>query len=113
MKTKINRPIVSIFIDNIKIIRVKKSRITKKVKREFINAFLIVDIRLISFYPDLKVEQNCKQKTIKLSQLAYINKILQKFHLNLINLTNMSIKKEIILLPNASAQTLLSKLKKY
>lgn len=52
------------------------------VKAELILAFLIANMRLISFYLGLKIEQNHEQKTIKLFQSMYINKVLVKFHLN-------------------------------
>lgn len=62
----------------------------------------------ISFYLGLKIERNCKQKTIKLSQPAYINKIIQKFYLNQANLINIYMNKRNTLLPNATAQVLAS-----
>lgn len=53
----------------------------------------MVDMGPISFYLSFKVKQNCKQKLIKLSLPIYIDKILQKFHLNQANLTNTYKKK--------------------
>lgn len=93
--------------------RAKRSGITKRVKRELTAAFSIVDMEPISFYLDLKVERDCEQKLIKLSQLAYIDKVLQKFYLNQANSTNMPIKEGIILLPNNSAQASRNKQEKF
>lgn len=75
-KTRINRPIVSIFVNDIKIIEVKKSGMTTRIKQKLTSVFLIVDIGSISFYLGLKMERNCKQKTLKLFQPAYIDKVL-------------------------------------
>lgn len=70
---------LSIFMDDIKIIAPKKSEITQRVKAEVITAFLMVDIGPISFYPDLNVEQDLANQTIKLLQPAYIDKVLSRF----------------------------------
>lgn len=89
-------PIVSIFVDKIKIIGSKRSEIIEKVKRKLVTVFEIVDIGPISFYHGLKVEQNREKKTIKLSQLARIQKVLAKYHLDKANSTNTPIKKVIL-----------------
>ena len=60
----------------------KESGITQQVKTELTSAFSIVDIGPISFYLGLKVERDWEKRTIKLSQPAYIDKILSKFYLN-------------------------------
>lgn len=39
----------------------------EKVKQKFTAIFKIIDMELISFYLDLKVEKNCKKKMLKLS----------------------------------------------
>ena len=102
-KAGINGPVVSTFVDDIKIMGVKGSGMTERVKREFMSAFSMVDTGPISFYLGLKVERDRERKTIKLSQPAYIDKVLQKFHLDQANPTNTPMKEGIILLPNASA----------
>lgn len=75
----------------------KRSSIIKRVKVELISAFLIADMGPISFYLDLKIEQNREKKIIKLFQLAYIDKILTKFHLDKANWSNISMKKSVII----------------
>lgn len=47
---------VNIFIDDIKIIAPKKSRITQYMKVELTSTFSIVDINSINFYFDSKIE---------------------------------------------------------
>lgn len=94
----INSPIVSMFINDIKIIGVKKSGHIKKVNQELLVAFAMVDMGLISFYLRLKVKKNQAKKTLKLLQLAYINKILTKYHLDQVKpcdkIENTAIKQE-------------------
>lgn len=46
------------FVDNVKIINVKRSSHIEKVKEKLVTAFEMVDIRPISFYLGLKVEKN-------------------------------------------------------
>lgn len=77
----LNGPIVSTFVDDIKIMGPKESGVIERVKTELTFAFLMVDTGPISFYLGLKVEQNRQAKSIKLSQPAYITKVLLKFHL--------------------------------
>lgn len=56
----------------------------------------MVDMCPISFYLGLKVDQNCDNQTIKLFQPAYIDKILNKFHLDKTNTINTLIKRIIL-----------------
>lgn len=91
----------------------KKSDVIAKVKAKLIARFLIVDIGFISFYLGLKIEKNQENKTIKLFQLAYINNILLKFHLNQANPTNTLMKKLAILLLCIERQTTNAEIKKY
>lgn len=51
-----------------------------------------MDIGPISFYLGLKVDRNREKRTIKLSQLAYIQKVLTKYYFNKTNPTNTLIK---------------------
>lgn len=54
----LNRSIMNTFVDNIKIINIKKSGFIKKIKEKLIAAFSIVDINFISFYLSLKLSWN-------------------------------------------------------
>lgn len=95
-KAGLDGPIVSTFVDDIKIMALKNSEMIKRVKLELTFAFFIIDIGLISFYLGLKVQQDWENQTIKLSQSAYINKVFNKFHLNKLYAINTLIK-EIVL----------------
>ncbi len=63
----LNGPIISTFVDDIKIMAPKRSPFIEKVKAELVSAFQMVDIGTISFYLGLRVDQNREEKTIKLS----------------------------------------------
>lgn len=54
-KTGLNGPIISTFIYNIKIMKIKGNGFIRRVKAKLITAFSMVDIGLISFYLGLKV----------------------------------------------------------
>lgn len=63
-----------------------------RVKRKLAAALAMVVMGPISFYRKLKIEQDCKKKTMKLSQPVYINKVLQELHLDKANPINTLIK---------------------
>lgn len=109
---RINKPIVNTFVDDIKVIRVKRSGYIKKVKRELALTFEMIDIGPISFYLGLKVERNQAKKTLKLLQPAYIDKILTKYHINQAKPCNTSLKKRM-LLPNKSSKVMQAKREQY
>ena len=96
-KDGLNDPIVSTFVDDIKIIGIKESGFIARVKAELAAAFSIVDMGPISFYLGLKVTQDREKKTIKLSQPAFIDKVLKKFHLSGANTANSPMKKSALL----------------
>lgn len=66
-KVGLNGPVVSTFADDIKIMAPKDSEMIEWVKLKLIFAFSIIDMGLISFYLDLKVQQDRENQTIKLS----------------------------------------------
>ncbi len=88
----INGPIVSTFVDDIKIMGAKNFGIIARVKQELTAAFEMADMGPISFYLGLKVSRDREKKTIKLSQPAYIDKILAKFYLSQVNTSNTPMK---------------------
>ncbi len=88
----INGPIVNTFVDDIKIMRAKNSGVINQVKQELTAAFEMADMGPISFYFGLKVSRDREKKTIKLSQPAYIDKILAKFYLSQANTLNTPMK---------------------
>ena len=89
-------------MDDIKIVAPKRSGFIGRVKAELAAAFQMVDMGPISFYLGLKVERNREEKTIKLSQPANIEKVLQKFFLDQANPTNTLMKESMELVLNDS-----------
>lgn len=100
----LNGPIVSTFVDDIKIMGPKGSDFIGKFKAELAAAFSMVDMGPISFYLGLKVIRDREKKTIKLSQPAYIDKVLERFHLNGANTANCPMKESIVLNPRTEAE---------
>ena len=77
----IRGPIVTSFVDDLNIIGPKGSPMISEVKKQLNIAFKLVDMGPISHYLGLKVERNRDNRTIKLSQSTYIEKVLEKFHM--------------------------------
>lgn len=55
-ETGFNGPIISMFVNGIKIISPKESEFIQCVKTELVATFFIIDMGLISFYRGLKVK---------------------------------------------------------
>lgn len=96
-KAGLDGPVVSTFVDDIKIMTPKRSGMMEVVKAELTSAFSMVDMGPISFYLGLKVERDREKRTIKLSQPAYIDKVLAKFHLDKAHTINTPMKETAIL----------------
>lgn len=79
--------------------RTKESGHIEKVKAKLHAVFEMVDLGPISFYLRMQVEKGRQKQLLKLSQLTYIEMILEKYHLYLAKLYNIPMKEEI-LLPN-------------
>lgn len=87
----------------------KTSSIIIQIKSELAAAFSIVDIGLISFYLELKIECNQGKQTIKLLQPAYIDKIFSKFYINKANAIIILIQKHTILKTKTKNQAFTAK----
>lgn len=55
------------FVDDIKVMEVKRSGHIEKVKKKLAATFKIVDMGSINFYLGLKVERDYQKKTLKFS----------------------------------------------
>lgn len=102
---KIHWPIISTFVDDIKVMGVEKLGHNERIKHKLAAVVKMVDMGSNSFYLGLKVERDHQNTTLKLSQPAYIDKILAKYHLNQTKPYNILMKKAILLLnenPKAS-----------
>ncbi len=112
-KAGLNGPIVSMFVDDIKIIALKGSGIIQQVKAQLTLAFSMVDMGPISFYLGLKVERNRDNQTIKLSQPVYIDKVLNNFHLDKTNTINTLMKETTLLQPKTEGEATIAEKERY
>lgn len=108
----LERPVVSTFVDDIKIIGPKNIGVIAKVMTELTATFKMADMGPISFYLGLKVDKDRQKTTIKLSQPAYIQKVLAKYHFEKTNPTNTPMKK-IALGHNLSTEATQAEKKRY
>lgn len=106
-------PVVSTFVNNIKIMAPKDNGMIERIKLELILAFSIIDIGPISFYLGLKVQRDRKNQTVKLSQPAYINKVHNKFYLDRTYVSNTLMKKIALLKHKTEEKVSRSKKKRY
>lgn len=106
-------PIISTFVDDIKIMEMKGSGTIQRVKSKLAATFSMVDMGPISFYLGLKVQRDREKRTLKLLQPAYIDKILEKFHLDKANAVQTPIEKEALLTPRTKSEASASKQEKY
>lgn len=96
------------FVDEIKIMGLKKNGVIARVKLKLAATFKMVDMRPIRFYLGLEIERIRQKRIIKLFQPIYIQKILRKYHFKKANPTNIPIK-EAALGPNFTKATKLKK----
>ena len=112
-KAGLDGPVISTFVDDIKIMAPKGSGIIQRVKAELTAAFSMVDMGPISFYLGLKVERNRQARTIKLSQPAYIDKVLSRFHLDKANAATTPMKESALLLPRTDGKATTAEKERY
>ena len=112
-KTGLDGSIVSIFINNIKIITLKNSKIIKHIILKLTFPVFIIDLGQIRFFLSLKIEQNWGKQVFKILQLAYIKKVLNKFYLNKAYAINTLIKKTAFFKQKIKRGALSSKKKCY
>ena len=65
IKANLNWLVVNAFVDDIKIMTVKRSEMMKAVKAKLTSTFLMIDINPICFYLGLKMERDREKQTIK------------------------------------------------
>jgi hypothetical protein len=68
---------VIIYVNNFKVYAANR-RIIDIVKQQIINLFLIKDLGPIKFYLSMKVDRNRKMRTIQLTQITAIDRILDE-----------------------------------
>jgi len=73
-----NSVIIAVYVDDFLLVEKNKSAI-QNVKQCLNDMFKMSDLDSVFYYLDMKVKQNCAERTICLTQTAYINKVLQIF----------------------------------
>ena len=69
-------------MDDLNIFTPMNSGVMKQIKEKLAATFEMVDMRPLAFYMGLKITScNCKPKSIKLSQLGYIQKFLNQYYI--------------------------------
>ena len=101
----IRGPIISIWVDDLNLFTPRDSPLMQKMKDLLILGFQMVDGGPITYYLGLKVDRNRAAKTIKLSQPAYIEKILHTFGLLQAKTSTTPMKESSLLGPNPKEAT--------
>lgn len=109
----LDKHVVSTFVDDIKIMSPKDSGIIARVKSELATTFSIVNMEPISFYLGLKVQCDQGKRTIQLSQPAYIDKVLSRFHHDKAHAVTTPIKKSAMLQTRSKGQAYTAKQERY
>jgi len=73
-----NGVIITVYVDDFLLVEKNKSAI-QNIKQCLNDMFKMSDLSSVFYYLDMKVKQNCTERTICLTQTAYINKVLQTF----------------------------------
>jgi hypothetical protein len=97
----VSGPILSVFVDDIKIIDKDKSRVAR-IKDELASAFKMVDLGPISYYLGIKVERNHLTRTLVISQPAYIEKMLARHSLQNAKVSSVPMTNYANMVPNTS-----------
>lgn len=84
--------VISIFVDNIKIVGLESNKIITQVKIDTTTEFEIVDIRSISFYFGLRVSKNSKKKDNQVLAIYIYLESLNKYYFDKANITSIIIK---------------------
>lgn len=103
-KDGLKGPIVSSFVDDLNIMAPKGTGLITRVKDKLKAAFNMVDMGPISYYLGLKIERNREERTLKLSQPAYIDKIVHRFGLGSAKPCNTPMREDF-LIPNEKQAT--------
>jgi len=73
-----NSVIITVYVNDFLLVEKDKSAI-QNVKQCLNDMFKMSDLDPVFYYLSMKVKQNCAERTICLTQTAYINKVLQTF----------------------------------
>lgn len=101
----IHGPMISIWVDDLNLVTPCGSPWMKRMKDLLTLGFKMVDMGPILYYLGLKFDRNRIATTIKLSQSAYVEKMLHRFGLLEAKTATTPLKESLLLAPNTKEVT--------
>ena len=105
--------IVSIYVDDLLIIESKKFKKIDKLKRALSKRFVIIDLNFCYYYLNMTMTRDRFKKTLHLSQKIYIEKIIERFDINICKTFAISLKTSTKLKFDAKYKITIKKIKIY
>ncbi len=98
-----NGVIIAVYVDDFLLVEKDKSAI-QDVKQCLNDTFKMSDLSPVFYYLGMKVKQNCAERTICLTQTAYINKVLQTFQQSQAVSVNTSMNSDAVFMKKSTTQ---------
>jgi hypothetical protein len=98
-----NGVIIAVYVDDFLLVEKDKSAI-QDVKQCLNDMFKMSDLSPVSYYLGMKVERNRAERTIRLTQTAYINKVLQTFQQSQTVSVDTSMNPDAVLMKESATQ---------
>jgi len=98
-----NGVIITVYVDDFLLVEKDKSAI-QNVKQCLNDMFKMSDLSPVSYYLGMKVERNRAERTIRLTQTAYINKVLQTFQQSQTVSVDTSMNSDAVLMKESATQ---------
>jgi len=98
-----NGVIIAVYVDDFLLVEKDKSAI-QDVKQCLNDMFRMSDLGPVSYYLGMKVERNRAERTIRLTQTAYINKVLQTFQQSQVVPVDTSMNPDAVLMKESATQ---------
>ena len=105
--------IVSIYVDDLLIIESKKFKKIDKLKRALSKRFVMIDLNFCYHYLNMTMTRDRFKKTLHLSQKIYIEKIIERFDINICKTFAISLKTSTKLKFDAKYKITIKKIKIY
>ena len=105
--------IVSIYVDDLLIIKSKKFKKIDKLKRVLSKRFVIIDLNFCYYYLNMTMTRDRFKKTLYLSQKIYIEKIIERFDMSICKTFAISLKTSTKLKFDAKYKITIKKIKIY
>jgi len=107
-----NGVIITVYVDDFLLVGKDKSAI-QNVKQCLNDTFKMSDLGPVSYYLGMKVERNRAERTICLTQTAYINKVLQTFQQSQTVSVDTSMDSDAVLMKESATQADITVIRRY